>query len=194
MEWPKALYEIIGAKHPIPSVIIAAVVGAFIFAFMWHFVIGGEYRKAVAAKKALEANTETPTQPLTPIPEITNVRLVIESVKPKNTRFHYEIENGEVPIKIFRTMEQTPNGWDIENILPGGARAIARHGKLTVSGVLGSEFKENDYNELGIQLWYRAEVGGSLKDYLYSCRFLIQPESLQPSASFYPVWVNQKQL
>jgi len=142
----------------------------------------------VAATKA----DETPQQ--TQIPEITNVRLVIESVSPEGARFHYEIENGEIPIKILRTMEETPQGYIIENILPGGAREIARRGKLAVAGVDSRSLKEDDYNEVGLQLLYSTEIGGVPKNYLYSCRFLIQPGSLQPSAAFYPVHVSQKPL
>lgn len=52
MDWHKVLYEMFGLKHPVLSAIVAAAVGAVIFGFIWHAVIGGNVRKAAALEEA----------------------------------------------------------------------------------------------------------------------------------------------
>jgi hypothetical protein len=128
-------------------------------------------------------------------PEIANVSLVIESVvSPTEVRFHYEIENGDAPIKVLTFRDQTAGFWHIENNADVLPRMLARRGRLSMSGVPFGVFKQRDYNTVLVEIVYSGEVEGTTKKFLYQCRFFIQPGSLRPQATFNADSIVQRSL
>jgi len=64
LEWPKIIYETIGAKHPVLSLIAASLLGAFLFGGGW-WLIGEQY------KRDAEKLHVTPSPVVTPAPSST---------------------------------------------------------------------------------------------------------------------------
>jgi hypothetical protein len=113
--------------------------------------------------------------------------LVIDSVRSDNAvQFHFEVENGQVPIYDIRTRTRTPHfSWtEIETSMP---RRLVAAGKISIPGP-PSVIRVGAHNGLIVNVAYKAVLHHQVKELWSTSRFFFGPDV--KSGVIYPEGVN----
>jgi hypothetical protein len=122
LEWLKTLYEIFGAKHPMPSLVCVMILGALIAGVMWH--IGAQqYEKS---KVTIAGGSETATiraRVVTMIRELKTFQLERTQIEISAERvLRSEAETG----KLFTQQFSDP----LHKLAMDLPQSLAREGRL----------------------------------------------------------------